>query len=450
MFDEHHDLELISAAAAGEVPERELRRRRRRHREALCRECGHRTRFLALHLLDRLTIRPETRGRCYNAVGEGSLDLAQAFAADGPEVARDLAALRSLSSEPRKRRIQRSSDPGRYRSPLLAEAMIEEARGRVRHDARDSLGWLGAASAVVLRAEREVDSAAGYAPLRDLRLRIRGHEANAHRVLGELREAEEIFAEVRQRIAACGAPAIAVSAELASLEASLRSDQRRVLEAEALLERAARFYRWAADGAGLAKVMVKRGNLFYIGGEAERALACHDAALAAVDPEAEPQLAFNALHNLALALCACGRHEDAHAWLEEAKGLSARLGDPTNRDLLAWAEGKVAAGLGRDDEAIERLCAVHQAYAARGLEYDSAMVCLDLAEVHFGRGETAEVKALAERMVRAFADRGVDSEAARAVGMFARAAVAEALTVEIIARTRSVLLRDAARPDVHR
>jgi hypothetical protein len=69
------------------------------------------------------------------------------------------------------------------------------------------------------------------------------------------------------------------------------------------------------------------------------------------------------------------------------------------------------------------------------------MVCLDLAEIHLRRAETAEVKRLAERMAKAFADRGVDREAARAVALFAQAALAEAVTVELIARTRTALLR---------
>jgi hypothetical protein len=71
MLDWHHDLELFAAFAAGEVPERELRRRRRRHLEALCRESGYRRRFLALDLLDRVRTRGESRGRCYAAVGLG-------------------------------------------------------------------------------------------------------------------------------------------------------------------------------------------------------------------------------------------------------------------------------------------------------------------------------------------------------------------------------------------
>jgi len=123
-----------------------------------------------------------------------------------------------------------------------------------------------------------------------------------------------------------------------------------------------------------------------------------------------------------LCLCADGRAAAARGVLERARGLYRRLGDPTTIDLLACAEGKVAAGLGEDDVALERLGAARASYIQRGLEYDAAMVGLDLAEVHLARGETAEVRRLAEEMVPAFAKRGVDREAARAVAMFARAA----------------------------
>jgi len=268
MRDDHVGLELLEAAEMGKVPWREVRRNERRHRAALCGGCDLRRELFVAYLRDRARSDPAERGRCYAAVAEGWADLDEVFAGDRPDVERDLAALRSGAARLRVRRVERETGP-RFRSPLLAEALIEEARGRLWHDARESLAWLAVARAVVERAETDVDSRAGYEPLRDLRLRIRAHQANAHRVLGDLAEAERLVAKVHEWVATAGPPAIAVSAELASLEASLRRSQRRLAEAEALLERAEPFYGWNRDGEGLAKVLVQRGIMLYTGGDPE-------------------------------------------------------------------------------------------------------------------------------------------------------------------------------------
>jgi len=436
----HIQLDFLAAAEVGEIPERELRRYRRRHLDDCCAGCHLRTTVFEDFLYAAITKDPAARARCYASVAEGSVALAEAFAADRAEVERDLAALRSATPSGRVRNIRRASSR-RFRSPLLVEALIEEGRGRLGYDGRDTLGWLAAARAVLTRAEAEVHGRSGHAPLGDLRLRIRAHEANALRVLGDLPAAERAFGELRRSLAAAEAPAVAVSAELASLEASLRYDQRRLLEAEALLDRAARFYRCAEDGTGLAKVLVQRGSILYIGGQPERAIPCYEAAAASVDAQADPALALDAHHNWILCLCAAGLAAAAQATLGQARALYHRLGDPTTRTQLRWIEGKVAAVLGDDEAALAELGAARDGYIARELQFDAALVSLDLAEVHLRRGETAEVKRLAEEMVPAFAERGVDREAERAVAIFYKAAIAEAVTLEIIAGTRAALLR---------
>lgn len=444
MLPPHPELELLLAADRGEVPKREVRLRHRRHRDALCRECGFRTSLFEAVLRDDLRTDPAARQRCYADVADGTVDLATAFALDRPDVDSELEVLRTVAPRRLAERIRRSAWP-RFRSPLLVEAMIQEARARLHHDGRQALHWLAGARAVVVRAETEVNGREGYAPIRDLRIRVRAHEGNALRVLGDLRAADAVFVAIRRRLAASEAPAIVVSAELASFEASLRYDQRRLVEADALLERAAKFFRWAEDDAGLAKVLVKRGMVLYMGGDPARAAPCYEAALAAAGAEDDPRTALSAQHNLVLCLCDLGRGEQARSVIEAARQLYLRLGDPTTLNLLAWAEGKVAAALGDDPTALELLGRARASCMERQLEFDAALVTLDLAEVHLRRGETGEVRRLAEWMVNVFSELGVDQEAVRAVGLFAQAALAEAVTLEVIARTRTALLR-AHRP----
>jgi hypothetical protein len=64
-----------------------------------------------------------------------------------------------------------------------------------------------------------------------------------------------------------------VEAELASLEASLRRDQRRYEEAAVLLDRAALLYEEEGEAEGLARVLIKRADIHQPANRRRKALA---------------------------------------------------------------------------------------------------------------------------------------------------------------------------------
>ena len=330
-----------------------------------------------------------------------------------------------------------------YRTPAFIERMIEQARTWLRLDHREALKLLAIAEDRLPRIRREIY---GERLVHLATLRVLAHQANTLRFAGELPAAEAKFAEIRERLGREPVEEPALLGELASLEASLRYDQRRLEEADALLDRGAECFREVGDGVGLAKVLIKRGMVRYIEGDAQGAIPSYEAAVAATDPEDDPELAIAPRHNLVLCLCATGQGQEARLLLDVHRPLYRQLPFPVAPLWLLWAEGKVAGSLGESDAAIERLRAARDGYTERGLEFDASLVDLDLAEVHLSRGETAEVKRLAERMAHTFAGRGVDREAARAVALFRKAAVTEAVTLDLIARTRRVLLRFSDRP----
>jgi tetratricopeptide (TPR) repeat protein len=181
--------------------------------------------------------------------------------------------------------------------------------------------------------------------------------------------------------------------------------------------------------------------ILYAAGDPARAVACYEAAVRVTDPEVDPELALSPRHNLLLCFCDLDRAAEARALLDTTRPLYRRLGLPIAPLWLHWAEGKVAAAAGEDDSALEHLRAARDGYLERRLEYDAALVCLDLTRLHLHRGETTEVRRLAEQIARAFARRGVHREAARAVRMFEQAALAQAVTLELLTRTRAALLR---------
>jgi hypothetical protein len=123
----------------------------------------------------------------------------------------------------------------RFRSCLLAEMLVEECVARVH-------GSPAEAAALAYLAQQVLGWAAEWPPdapplprrVPALRARASAHQANALRVVGDLPKADRIFADLRLDEAATPIPPL-VRAEIDSLEASLRTDQRRLQEAEILL-----------------------------------------------------------------------------------------------------------------------------------------------------------------------------------------------------------------------
>lgn len=343
--------------------------------------------------------------------------------------------------EERAEMVQRAYK--RYRTPAFIERMVGEARTWLRHDWRESLALLAIAEAQLPRISREIY---GERLVELATLRVMAHQANTLRSAGELPEAEKRFRAIRERLRERSVDDAALLGELASLEASLRYDQRRLEEAEGLLEEAAGWFREVGDAVGLAKVLVKRGMGLYTEGEPEAAIAHFEEAAPLIDPEEDLELAIAPRHNLVFCLCDAGHFHEARESLQRCRPLYERLSLPVAPLWLAWADGRVAAGLGENLEALDRLRTARDGYVERGLEFDAALVDLDLARVHLARGETTEVKQIANRMARSFAARGVAREAAQAVLLLRKAALTEAVTLELIASTRRALLRFGGRP----
>jgi tetratricopeptide (TPR) repeat protein len=422
----------------GALPVEVVAERERAHLHALCPDCA-RIRREVLKLRRRQAARDALAAARRPRLE--ALALEARLAGDREIAEKEVEHLENLLPADRRAAVQRART--RYRTPAFVERLIERSQVWLRHDCKEALALLELAEARLPRIPR---TTYGERAVRRVVLRVLAHQGNTLRVAGDLRAAEAKYGEVRGALSAEPLDDDALLGELASLEASLRYDQRRLAEADALLDEAARYFERIGDGSGLVKVLVQRGSIHYASQEFERAIPWYEAAVSAVTFDSHPRVTLSARHNLVLCLCAVGQPQAARELIEESRSLYQSLGDPTTLNLLRWAEGKVAAALGEDAAALERLRGTRDAYAERGLEFDAALVGLDLAEVHLGRGETADVKRIADRMAVALAERGVDREAARAVALLRKAALAEAVTVDLIARTRSALLRVGERP----
>jgi tetratricopeptide (TPR) repeat protein len=251
--------------------------------------------------------------------------------------------------------------------------------------------------------------------------------ANGLRVAGRLREAD-VEMEAAKVLWRGGADPRAVLPgwRLLDLEASLRRDQGRFGEALELLDRAGA----VAPAAAVGRILVNKGSALEQAGNIAGAVA----ALREAGPlvEATGTLRDKCVlgFNLTVNLCHLGHFEEAKERLATVRKLAQGLGNSLDLLKVQWLSGRVAAGLGRREEACRALEQVREQFAAGNNAFATAMLSLELAVLHLEAGRTGEVRALAESMVRIFVTEGDHPDALIAVRLFQEAARQETATVE--------------------
>ncbi len=263
---------------------------------------------------------------------------------------------------------------------------------------------------------------------------------NAVRLPGDFAPADELFSRSEALAVERPLPPL-LEARRLDLLATLRREQRRFDEAMILIDRALDLdpKRHSAGSRRLikAKILEERGDL-------EAAVAELRGAAGESDALSEPHLLFWLRHNLADYLSKLGRFVEAQALVPEVRNLARRHGGELDRIRLQWIEGRIAAGLGRADEATAKLGQVRGEFLAHGLPFDAALAALELATFYLRAGRTEQVKDLARQMLPAFHE--IHREALAAVTLFRQAAEQERATLALAERVGAFLLASRANP----
>ena len=366
--------------------------------------------------------------------------------------------LLALPAAERRGRVE--AEPERFQGRGLVEALLESSFAHRRSDAAEARELAELAAEVLQNTPEARAAAGGEAPpwAQGLAVRTLAYTANAYRTAGELDAADTLMRHVRARLARFPLNDALLHAEVSSLEASLRQDQRRLADAEALLDRAALLYREAGERRQVAKVRVQQGAVFRLRGDLEAAaerlgealeLLAEEPAANGTGPTAEAaeadagQLASlrrDAVANLALVLCDLDRHAAARDLLEDHRALFAAAQDEWTRLRCRWVEGRVGLGLGEPEDAETALAEARGGFLRRGETFNAALAALDLAVLHLEAGRTGAVRELAAEMAPVFLQLDVGPEAAAALVLFQRAAAAEEASREAVLRLRHQLL----------
>lgn len=361
-----------------------------------------------------------------------------AFSSERSEARTLLADL--LGQTPERREITLANSP-RFRKLALCELALEESRKRSLEDPSrgEELALLALRIAGLLD-RRLYGRRVGF----DLQARCWAYVGNARRMRSDLAGAEDAF-ERGKRCLEGSLDALEI-ANFMDFLASLRKDQRHFDEALKLRRQAISTYARFGDEHLLGRALASQASTFIEMGEPERALEQLREASKVIDPTAEPFLLLSVRHNLIYCLTDLDRFLEAQSMMKRSQALYRRFTETWTQSRRRWLEGRIAAGLGRLEEAEETLEGVRRSFLEQGIAYDLALVSLDLAAVYARRGRTARVRELASEMLPQFTSREIHREALAALAFFIQAAERETVTLETVREIHGMLRRSRRNP----
>lgn len=316
------------------------------------------------------------------------------------------------------------SDEGYWRS--FEDLALQLCKGSAWEAARDAARAL----ALARKAVEVAKIAPGEVAWRH---RLEGYcwafVGNALRVAYDLMASETCFATA-WRLWRTGSPppgSQLVEWRLQDLEASLRRDLRQFDAALSLLDSALR----SAPAESRGRILLKRSFTLEQAGEVTAALAALSQAAPLIDPADEPRHYWILRNNLLVLLCHLNRFEEAESELPGVVELAETLGNARDRIRVRWVSARVAAGLGRREEALRALEEVRKDFADGHDAYNAALVALELAAFYLEERRTAEVQALAKEMLAIFSAQGIHREALATLALFCQAVEADAATADL-------------------
>lgn len=442
----HLSVDLVLMVVQGLLPPRSLVLQMLEHLKEMCGECRTSLALLGATGEEYFEEQPCREPRTgppdprYTSLvskeGQGLLEWARQMEEERRRAEADLRTLLRLPRKDRLPRIQRART--HFLSRSFAELLVKHS-WTIAPSKPDEAAELAALVPVVLD---RLPGAGGQEWVEDLSIKAQAHCANALRIRGDLPEADRLFTDLRGRLATAASNDSELHAEVSSLEASLRLNQRRLDEAERLVDRAVLLYREQRDHRQLARVLVQRGAVHQVAGNLLRAVGDLTLALeisaAAPGPESA-RLRVCAVSNLALCLCDLGRFAEARQLVEQNRQAYRAEGGTWQTMRLPWLEGIIARGLGDADAAEKHLLRSRNLFIENGFAFNAALVCLDLALLYLDARRGAELRRVSRLMEPILRTRGLHREATTALMLFQNAVASELVTHDSLMSLRRYL-----------
>ncbi|MFL6201617.1 MAG: tetratricopeptide repeat protein [Thermoanaerobaculia bacterium] len=315
-----------------------------------------------------------------------------------------------------------------YQHWALMEAVADESEEAASRSVEESAFW----SQLAVEIAERVRGPEGW--LRTVRGYAGACRPNSLRVAGELELADAALEEPR-RLGQAGSDPDQVldPGRLLDLEGSLRRDQGRLPDALSALGEA----RPISHRPG--RVLIKIATIHEAKGDYEAAVKTLREAGLLLDRLRDPRLFYMQRFNLAVNYTFMGSFSKARTLLPAVREMVAARGDEHEIARVTWLRGRVAAGMGRHDEARALLERAVRQLKRKSLWYDVALALLEFAALLLREGRTAEVKALTSLLTEVFQSKKVHSEALIALRIFQDAAEQGAADEELARRVLGFL-----------
>jgi len=415
LADSHLSLETLAKWLTGRLEHEEMLGVVVRHHLEMCASCRE---------------RHEEIGRLQAEIGHWDEEVAVVESRQAPEL------WRRLTDHPFDEQIRLVEEDETLHAWGLCQFLLRRSLESIFDDPSKALELADLA----VRTSRQLGDAYDPHWVFDLRARAFAYLGNARRVLGELRSAEAAFRKAQSCLDRSTTGNSLVEAEVLDLKSSLRRDQRRLGEALDLSDRAVLLYRESQDPHGIGKLLLKKAKILEEMGDFDQALTLLRESPSEIDRRREPRLFMSARYNLLGCLALAGLYPEAEELLPEVKSLFREAAQPLDLVRLRWAEGNIALGLGRIDEAEDSFREVQGEFLERGMAYNAALVSLDLAILLAQEHRNRELKILALELMPIFESREIHREALATLLMFQRAVEEDRLT-ESLAREIAGFLR---------
>ena len=375
----------------------------------------------------------------------------------GIEVARRRAAVlfEELMQHPPARQHLLVQNSARFRDRMLCERLLAASHDEGFREPARSEQLARIAVAVAERvadtcpeAAVESSSPAPSDALAGLRARAWAQLGNALRIGSDLEGAAAAFRSADALLAAHPRLGLLDKARIFDLKASLCKDRRHFAEAARLLDRVITIYQRLGQSNLTGRALTQKALLQFHAGDREGCMVLLRRALELIDPHEDPRYFLTARHNLIMALVEDGKPREAFALLFHTRPLYLKMGDRMNLLRLRWLEGQVARGLHRLEQAETAFREVRGAFVELGLEYDAALVSLDLATVFAQQGRATEMRRLAEEMLAFFESHQILPEAMAAFLVFCNAARMEQAGLALVQEVAAFLKQARHAPDL--
>ncbi len=354
--------------------------------------------------------------------------------------------LEELNRQPAETRRALARSNRRFQTPAVCELLIERSFDEGFRDTTLSRELAELAIEVACQLDGQ---SYGISVTQDLKARAWAYLGNARRLGANFIGAEQAIS-LAEELVEDGSADPLEEARILDFKASLLRDLGHLEEAAQVLEIVIDIYEEIKDTHRQGRALISKGLCVGDAGHPERAIDLISAGLSLIQWSQEPRLVLIARYNLTWYQSECGRCEQAMRQLERLRHTFQESSDTWFGIRLIWLEGRIAAGLGRIEEAGTRLREVQRRLLEQQRGFDACAATLDLASFYLQQGQIAEVRQLIETMLPFLLVHAQEVYRQAIVALVAvqQAAEANRLTPRLIREVASYLMRAQRNPQL--